>query len=304
MTPRSQASDANRLAQSNLAVRSPRVPPQFVQLTASDQYGLTARVWRSEQKTDRAILYLHGIQSHGGWYESSGALLAETGTTVLLPDRRGSGLNHAARGDTPGMQRWLDDVTEHVDWLMAQTGARRIEIVAVSWGGKLAMAWAQRHPERVSRVLLIAPGLFPRVTISLLRKARIGLSLLGEPTQRYPIPLNDARLFTTNPDARAFIDADPLKLTDATARFFYHSAKLDVEIARIGHHEFTPRVDLVLAGDDKIIRNDATRTWLTEISAGNFGIREFTAASHTLEFESCPTEFDDYLRNWGKSLSV
>lgn len=274
-------------------------PPQLVSFAVGDGYEINARFWPGSQP--RAILYLHGIQSHGGWYERSAALLARGGAGVLMPDRRGSGLNEAARGDTPGMERWLDDISEQVVWLKRESGAARIDLVAVSWGGKPAMLWAHRHAESVSRVLLIAPGIFPRVTISLISKARIGLALLGDPAKRYPIPLNDARLFTTNTRAQHWIDADPLKLTDATARFFYHSARLDVALGRIAPHAFQPRVDLLLAGRDKIIRNDATAAWVSTISSGDFGILELPTASHTLEFENQPDEFEDFLLMWNSS---
>ncbi|MBL8879361.1 MAG: alpha/beta fold hydrolase [Phycisphaerales bacterium] len=277
-------------------MHKPITAPQIVTLPVSDGYEIKARLWRGTRP--RAVVYLHGIQSHGGWYERSGSLLARDGASVLMPDRRGSGLNETARGDTPGLDRWLEDLTEHVAWLRRESGAARIDLVAVSWGGKPATIWAARNAHLVSRMLLIAPGIFPRVTISLISKARIGLALLGDPQRRYPIPLNDARLFTENPVAQGWVDADPLKLTDATARFFYHSARLDVALSRVADESVMARVDLALAGRDKIIRNDATVAWISRISRGDFGIREFAEASHTLEFESQPDEFESFLVKW------
>jgi pimeloyl-ACP methyl ester carboxylesterase len=230
-------------------------------------------------------------------------LLADAGANVFMPDRRGSGLNTIARGDTPNMQRWLDDLDEHAAWVRREFGAQRVDVVGVSWGGKLAMAWADAHPQSVGRVLLIAPGVFPRVRVSLLRKLQVGASLLTDSTHRYPIPLNDARLFTMNPAGRAFIDGDRAKLSDATARFFYCSTKLDAALARIATRGFRSRVDLVLAGNDRIIRNDLTRNWIERIaySERNFGIHEFAAASHTLEFESSIASFESFLRGWIKT---
>jgi hypothetical protein len=41
----------------------------------------------------QALLYLHGIESHGGWFLAAAEGLAERGATTYLLDRRGSGLN-------------------------------------------------------------------------------------------------------------------------------------------------------------------------------------------------------------------
>lgn len=77
---------------------TPHSPPEFHSWTMSDGYVLHGRLWHPAGiARDGAILYLHGIQSHGGWFEWSASLLAHLGYPVLLPDRRGSGLNRPAR---------------------------------------------------------------------------------------------------------------------------------------------------------------------------------------------------------------
>ncbi|MBU0618189.1 MAG: alpha/beta hydrolase, partial [Planctomycetes bacterium] len=111
-------------------MRPPLIPPVFQRWTMSDGYLLRGRVWSpSLGDASRAIIYLHGIQSHGGWFEWSASVLASAGCTVVLPDRRGSGLNDAHRGDTPSWQRWLLDIDELAAWTQAEFGAERIDLV-------------------------------------------------------------------------------------------------------------------------------------------------------------------------------
>ena len=51
--------------------------------------------------TPRAeVVCIHGIQSHAGWYEHSCTALSRAGFAVYFIDRRGSGMNEGARGDT------------------------------------------------------------------------------------------------------------------------------------------------------------------------------------------------------------
>ena len=66
--------------------------PAFEELTIRlpDGYRAYARLWKANPSR-AAVLFLHGIQSHAGWYDLSASRLAQAGFTVLQPDRRGSG---------------------------------------------------------------------------------------------------------------------------------------------------------------------------------------------------------------------
>src|SRR5262245_45564310 len=143
-------------------MRPPRIAPTLHEWRMSDGYRVRGRMWNANRThADLAFVYLHGIQSHGGWFEWSASLLAAGGRAVLLPDRRGSGLNREARGDVPSLKRWNDDVDEVVEWTARELGVARVAVVGVSWGGKLAVSLALRAPRRVARLLLVTPGVFP-----------------------------------------------------------------------------------------------------------------------------------------------
>jgi len=280
-------------------MRAPLTAPELRCWRVSDGYELHGRVWPPAGTCARvAVFYLHGIQSHGGWFEWSAACVARAGGPVLLADRRGSGLNAAARGDTPAAERWLEDLDELADWAGREWGVQRCAVVGVSWGGKLALAWALRRPGRAGRLLLIAPGVFAAVDVGLLARLRIGAALLTCPRREFPIPLDDPALFTDNPDGRAFIAADPLKLTRATARFLYESARLDRLLRRAAPRSLQTDTTLVLAGRDRIIRNAPTTAWLRRVAAQAPRVHEFPDAAHTLEFESDVASFGDVLRHW------
>ncbi len=263
----------------------------------SDGYELQGRFWPASAVTDTGVLYVHGIQSHGGWFEWSAGLLAELGVPVLVPDRRGSGLNQAARGDTPAAERWLADLDECAAWAVKEAGVKRLAVVGVSWGGKLAAAWAARRPELVAALLLIAPGIFAAVDLPVWAKIGVGLSLLTGGRREFPIPLNDPALFTDNPAGRQFIQQDPFRLQRVTARFLWHSRCLDGIVKSLKVGIFQHPVSLFLAGNERIIRNQPTQAWLQRIAVAP-RVRQFAHAAHTLEFESDLTEFAAALRGW------
>src|SRR5262249_34494128 len=153
--------------------------------------------------TPRAhVVCVHGIQSHGGWYEGSCTRLAQAGFAVYFLDRRGSGLNPQQRGDAPSFRRLLDDLAEVLPPLR---GSRPVFLAGISWGGKLAAALQRRHPGLVDGLALLCPGFCPRVGPSFLQRLAILWSRLTAPTRLFPIPLNDPELFTASPAWQRFI---------------------------------------------------------------------------------------------------
>ena len=68
--------------------------------TAADGTELPLCVWWAGQPR-AAVVYLHGIQSHSGWYAASSRAMAEAGIAVYQIDRRGSGRDKDVIGLLP-----------------------------------------------------------------------------------------------------------------------------------------------------------------------------------------------------------
>ncbi len=266
--------------------------------TAGDGYRWHYRRYRppSDHPAAARVVYLHGIQSHGGWYEHSCRTLAAAGLDVTFLDRRGSGLNAEARGDAPSFRRLLDDVAEFVRSLRS-AGPGRVFVLAVSWGGKLAAALSRRHPGLADGLALLCPGFFPRVRPPLRDRLRIVWARLAAPRRLYPIPLSDPELFTANPRWQQFLREDALSLHHATARFLVESVRLDAYLRLVPKHVTVP-VLLLLAGRDRIIDNARTRAYVERFATTDRQVIEYPEAHHTLEFEPDPGAFLGDLIPW------
>jgi alpha-beta hydrolase superfamily lysophospholipase len=250
---------------------------------ASDGYSFYYRRYVPEGVPRARLVFLHGVRSHGGWYERSCREFAESGFEVFFLDRRGSGLNTAHRGDAPGFRRLLDDVAEFVQALRAERSWLPIFVCGISWGGKLAVGLPYRKPGLVDGLVLLCPGLAPKVKPPLPRRLRIALASRLRPDNRFPIPLNDPELFTASPEWQKFINADPLGLRVATARFLFNSFALDIYLRRAAKRVTVPTL-LMLAEHDRVIDNVRTRAVILQFP-GESRIIEFAGAHHTLEFE-------------------
>jgi alpha-beta hydrolase superfamily lysophospholipase len=270
---------------------------------AADGYRWKYRQYTLEGAPRGIVVFLHGIQSHGGWYEYSCTRLAQAGYQMFFLDRRGSGMNAHLRGDAPSFRRLLDDLAEFLTALPRTAarghtvGALPVFLAGISWGGKLAVALERRHPGLIDGLILMCPGIFAKVRPALWQRLSVLLMRLFRPRKKYPIPLNDPELFTASPRWQQFLREDPLRLHQATARLLVESVRLD------GYLRFTPKyvhvpVLLLLASEDRIIRNDWTRDYVNKFATPDREIIEYAGAQHTLEFEPAPERWIGDLRGW------
>src|SRR5437016_1019972 len=88
--------------------------------TAGDGYRWRYRLYPAAGVPRAHVVGIHGIQSHGGWYEYSCGRMSRAGFRVSFLDRRGSGLNQQDRGDTRAHRRLQDDIGEYVRPLRAE----------------------------------------------------------------------------------------------------------------------------------------------------------------------------------------
>jgi alpha-beta hydrolase superfamily lysophospholipase len=263
---------------------------------ASDGYRWFYRHFPAAGKARATVVGVHGIQSHGGWYEASCRHLRDAGCDIYFVDRRGSGRNEVARGDTPSFRRLLDDLGEFLQTLKVP-GRPPLFVSAISWGGKLGAGLCYRFPELLDGLALLAPGFKPRVRPSSEERLKIAAASVASPTKLFPIPLTDPALFTATPRWQKFIAEDRLSLREATARFLVESLKFDVYLRRTPRHVRCP-VLLMLAGADRIIDNERTRRYLDRFATGDKAIIEYPDAHHTLEFEPDPKPVFDGLAKW------
>lgn len=274
--------------------------PRMGFFTSAHGYTSAARVWDVPQPAAR-LVFLHGIISHGGWYLASCRHLARAGFEVHFLDRRGSGLNPAARGDVDAFETWLDDVEGYLEQLPA--GVPRI-LLGISWGGKLAAAVARHRPKSVDGLGLICPGLFAQKGAGRVGRAALALARrLGLEHRRVTIPLQDPALFADLPKWQAYIATDPLTLRKVTIRF----ALADLDLTRYATEapqEITSPVLLMLAGRDRIINNRLVRDFVERTASSDKHVIEYPQAAHTLEFEPDPSPFFEDLRRWVSKVAA
>jgi len=240
------------------------------------------------------VLYVHGIQSHPGWYVGSADALAAAGHEVYQVARRGSGPADRGRGHARDAKQLLGDIDVAVEHVRARSGSDRVALLGVSWAGKLLIPYAAAHPDAVASLMLAAPGLVAQVDIPLATKLAVAACLLCCRRRSFEIPLNDVTLFTDNEAMRKYLRNDTHRLMKASAGLLLATAQLDRMVRRLATGALTAPTTVVLAGRDRIADNGAVRRIIGRATGGKATFVEFDAA-HTIEFETDPAEFFDVI---------
>jgi alpha-beta hydrolase superfamily lysophospholipase len=241
-------------------------------------------------------VYLHGIASHSKWFGETALDLAGRGVSVYAPDRRGSGRSQGPRGDLPRYERALVDVDELLVVVRSENQGRPLFLAGSSWAAKVAVIYAATRPESLSGLLLLGPGLIPRVTLPLPRQIEVIVGHLIVPTTTVPIPLTP-ELYTTNPKYLNFIRSDDLRLMTATTRFFWETARLDRRREQASAALRVPL--LVIQGEnDKMMDVPKTAEWFSRLRIDDKTYLGYPGGSHTLEFESDRARYVADIADW------
>jgi len=120
------------------------VPPVPEVEEHTEDVGGVPIFWRTAGDDDVPVLYVHGVPDNSDTWVP---LLERTGGIAL--DLPGFGRS-AKRGDLDFTIAGYDDFLER---FLAHVGVERVRLVVHDWGAA-ALAWAQRFPDRVERLVV------------------------------------------------------------------------------------------------------------------------------------------------------
>ncbi|WP_299631978.1 alpha/beta fold hydrolase [uncultured Roseobacter sp.] len=105
-----------------------------------------------DQGSGPAIILIHGLGADHTRWNANIDKLSET-NRVIAPDLVGFG-----RSDKPDMDYSVSMYVDQIAGLMDNLGIENATLVGSSMGGLISMLFAERYPERVERLVLVAPA--------------------------------------------------------------------------------------------------------------------------------------------------
>ena len=273
------------------------VTPELAFLAAADGARLPYRCFPAADGSEprAGVVHLHGIQSHGGWYVDTARELARHGFTVLLTDRRGSGGSAGPRGHFHRRTQLVADVRAFVELARREAPGRPVILVGGCWGVRPAVAAARLMQDELAGLALVCPAVKVKIDLTPGEKAKVLLGTVLRPRARVRVPLTP-EMFTCNPRWVEFIRTDPLALREVTARFYFETARFDLEIAR----ERGLRLPMLLlrSGDDPIVDGEAVDRWFARMPSDRKETVVYPDFGHIPDFEEERQRYWDDLSSW------
>ena len=262
-----------------------------------DGVEVSYRQWTGKKEQD-VIVYIHGLQSHVGWFIESGNLLNHKGFNIYAVDRRGSGMNHTNRGHMENYGTLIDDLREVIEMAKSRHPGKKVFLIGSCWGGKVAVTFAERHKKLLAGLILVTPAIKTKVDLPIGEKVDIAFSNIFRPRKLFDVPLDDC-MFTRNPRYAEFIKKDDLKLKKVTARFFFETQMMNFRFNKIAPRIHIP-VLVLLAGDDRVVDNKGIKKWFNKLGAMDKTIKLYEDSYHCLQFEETKN-ITNHIADWVKA---
>ncbi len=102
---------------------------------------------------DKPLLFLHGGPGYNAvnFEQSTAEKLSKNGFYVIVYDRRGEG-----RSIDPNAKFNFEQSFEDIQLILKEKGITKITLLGHSFGGVIATLFAEKHPEKVNQIILIA----------------------------------------------------------------------------------------------------------------------------------------------------
>jgi len=170
-----------------------------------------------------AVIFLHGGPGYNAasFELSTAARLADSGYFVIVYDSRGTG-----RSTSDSAEYTYESEVRDLKLIYNRYGLRSASLLGHSFGGSVAIKFAQQHPEAVQKIVLIsAPLDYPQTFKTILRRCR------DYYTQHQPASLTYINMLDTM--NAATLSYATYSFMNAMACKLYNTKTVDPEAAAI-----------------------------------------------------------------------
>jgi len=238
--------------------------PQRVSLSTPDGETLALRRLPAPGPARAVVVVVHGLGEHAGRYHGLAECLHEWGFAVLAHDHYGHGESSGPRGGLPSELRLVDDLALVIDDARRENPGLPVVLLGHSLGGLVVASLVARGVRHVNAAVLSSPGLDPG--LSGFQKLLLAVLPRLAPDLRVGNGLDDNYLSHDPAVVQAYRD-DPLthdRIGGRLARFLAYEGE---NVLRQAANWPVPTL-LLYAGDDRLVRPDASRAFASAAAPG------------------------------------
>jgi alpha-beta hydrolase superfamily lysophospholipase len=269
-------------------------------LQLADGIKLFFRAWQAADPTAPALVLLHGLGAHTGWFIDMGNQLNAAGLSVYMDDHRGFGRSGGPRGHVRRGSIYLDDLSRWLDEIQKRQPSAPLFLLGHSMGGifatYLAADDARSGRGRVKGVVYVNPW------VKEIIKTPLGAVLTGVPAgmlgsqKLFPLPPNPA-VMTDNPDAVRLLNEDRYWVSQQSKAFLVQLLRLRQGILRQARDVRAPAL-VLQSEEDRSVSKQHTHRLYEALASADKTWKTYPGFAHDFEFEPERSLLDADLADW------
>jgi alpha-beta hydrolase superfamily lysophospholipase len=260
---------------------------------------ITARTWGSPNGARAAVLLVHGLGAHSGWFEAFASRLAQHKIFVLSYDQVGFGKRRSE--EFTSRQQWLDDVKVSFEYLQNCVGNIPIYVMGNSMGAVVALRAApQLEPAGIA---MFSPGFdgHPQ-TFSLPYKLKAVVTAFLAPQTELTLPYTVDDI-TASVKVREWLLEDPDRRFCITAKMGLELLKLTIDAKAQAKMVPCP-VFMATAQIEKIVNNPVSNKVFDQLQAPSKTRMHFQESWHDLMFDPFLDKLTAGVTDWMQEVAL
>lgn len=264
----------------------------------ADSIPFQVRGWEPDKNPKALVALLHGLGEHVGRYEHVGKALTDAGYALVGFDLRGHGRSGGARGHTPSLDAYMQDIRSFFKYLVTRYPDLPHFLYGHSLGGLLSLAYAIQYSNGLNGVMVTGAALRSALQE---QKAKVAMAkLLGSmaPTMTIPSGL-DVQALSQDPNViQAYVN-DPL-VHDKISMGFGKSSLNAIDLCFARAKDFTPPLLIMCGKVDKVTYPSGSEDFASLARATNRDVtlRLWDGMYHEIHNEPGKAEVFKFMIEW------
>jgi alpha-beta hydrolase superfamily lysophospholipase len=268
-------------------------PKSASKVVSGAPYKLHARSWGTPAECNSAVLLVHGLGAHSGWFEALARRLKVRQIFVVSYDQVGFGKRRLEHFSSK--EQWLEDLQSAFQYLKQTVADKPIYIVGNSMGALVSLAAAKIVSP--NGVVMMSPGFegHPE-TFTLGYRLSTLIKAIMKPEQEFLLPYG-LDLISDQEGVRAWMANDPDKRLAVPGRMLLELLGLTQSL-KFQKLTLTCPMLMFTAGKDKMVDNKVNQEFYKKIEAPKKNQINFAESLHDLPMNPVVDEVAEEIAGW------
>jgi alpha-beta hydrolase superfamily lysophospholipase len=269
-------------------------------LAMADGTSIFYRYWRVADPAAPALVFVHGLGAHTGWFIDMGNQWSSRGLNVYMDDHRGFGRSGGPRGHIRQGTIYLEDLQRFLIQVKSLHPASPLFLCGHSMGGIFAIYVAAadggQAVSALSGLILINPWIKDAVKV---KPAALVGTLVGGMTGSDRLFKRDVNTeeMTRVPAATDMLNTDSYWVRHQSQSFLYQVTLLRQRVLGQARRVQTPALVIQTEGDRTLVQA-ATRQCYLQLGSKDKTWKTYPDLAHDFEFEPERGTLDTDIADW------